>query len=128
MKTHYTVALAMFAGIAIGATAIQALHAQGKPKAYSVSEIQVLDQAALATYVPLVEPTIQAAGARNFNTGGGKITGFVGEPPQRVVIIEWDSTEHAQAYVNSAAWKNLAPQRDKAQKITRSYVVEAVAN
>ena len=38
----------MVAGIAIGATAIQALHAQGKPKAYSVTEIEVLDQAALA--------------------------------------------------------------------------------
>jgi hypothetical protein len=39
-----------------------------------------------------------------------------------------DSPEQAQAYVNSAAWQNLAPQRDKAEKITRSYVAEAVAN
>jgi uncharacterized protein (DUF1330 family) len=128
MKSHYTVVFAMVAGIAIGATAIQALHAQGKPKAYSVTEIEVLDQAALATYVRLVEPTIKAAGARNFNTAGGKIVAFTGEPPKRVAIIEWDSPEQAQTYVDSAAWKNLAPQRDKAEKITRSYVVEALAN
>jgi hypothetical protein len=44
---------------------------------------------------------------------------------KRVAIIEWDSLEQAQAYVNSAAWKNLAPQRDKAEKIIRTYVVEA---
>jgi uncharacterized protein (DUF1330 family) len=128
MKSHYTVVFAMVAGIAIGATAIQALHAQGKPKAYSVTEIEVLDQAALATYVRLVEPTIKAAGARNFNTAGGKIVAFTGEPPKRVAIIEWDSPEQAQTYVDSAAWKNLAPQRDKAEKITRSYVVQALAN
>jgi uncharacterized protein (DUF1330 family) len=128
MKTHYTVAMAMFAGIAIGAVAVQGLHAQAKPKAYSVAEIDVLDQGALATYVPLVESSVKAAGARNFYTAGGKITGFAGEPPKRVAIIEWDSTEHAQNYVNSPAWKNLAPQRDKAQKITRSYVVEALGN
>ena len=83
-ENRYTVALAMFAGIAIGATAIQGLHAQVKPKVYSVTEIEVLDQAALATYAPLVNSTIKAAGARNFNTGGGKMTAFTGEPPKRV--------------------------------------------
>jgi uncharacterized protein (DUF1330 family) len=88
----------------------------------------VLDQAALASYVPLVSSTIKAAGARNFNTSGGKIFAFTGEPPKRVAVIEWDSMEQAQTYLNSTAWKNLAPQRDKAEKITRSYVVEAVAN
>jgi uncharacterized protein (DUF1330 family) len=118
----------MVAGFGLGAAAIQGLHAQAKPKAYSVTELEVLDQAALATYVRPVEPTIKAAGARNFNTAGGKIVAFTGEPPKRVAIIEWDSPEQAQTYVNSAAWKNLAPQRDKAEKITRSYVVEAVAN
>jgi uncharacterized protein (DUF1330 family) len=124
MKTQYTVALAMFAGFGLGAVAVQALHAQVKPKAYTVTEIEVLDQAALATYLALVTPTIKAAGGGNFNTAGGKIIGFTGEPPKRVAIIEWDSPQQA----HSTAWKNLAPQRDKAEKITRSYVVEAVAN
>jgi uncharacterized protein (DUF1330 family) len=88
----------------------------------------VLDQGALATYFALVTPTIKAAGGRNFNTAGGKIIAFTGEPPKRVAIIEWDSPQQAQTYLDSTAWKNLAPQRDKAEKITRSYVVEAVAN
>src|SRR5262249_40656258 len=38
MKTRYAVALSMIAGIAIGAAAIQGLHAQAKPKAYLVTE------------------------------------------------------------------------------------------
>jgi hypothetical protein len=32
----------------------------------------------------------------------------------------------AQAFYNSKAWKDLAPQRDKAQKLMRAYAVEAL--
>ena len=42
MKTRCTVALSMFAGAALGAAAIHGLHAQDKPKAYVVSEIEPL--------------------------------------------------------------------------------------
>jgi uncharacterized protein (DUF1330 family) len=45
--------------------------------------------------------------------------------PKRVAISEWDSLEQAQAFYNSDAWKKLAPQRDKAVKTMRRYVVEA---
>jgi uncharacterized protein (DUF1330 family) len=125
MNAKFKIALAVAAGAALGAAAMHGLHAQTKPKAYSVTEIEVLDTAALANYVPLVTETIKAAGGRNFNTGGGRITAVTGEPPKRVALIEWDSLEQVQAYADSAAWKNLAPQRDKAQKIIRTYVVEA---
>jgi hypothetical protein len=37
MKTRYTVVLSMIAGAAVGAAAIQGLHAQAKPKAYLVT-------------------------------------------------------------------------------------------
>jgi hypothetical protein len=40
MKTRYTVALSMIAGAALCGAAIQGLHAQAKPKAYSVSELE----------------------------------------------------------------------------------------
>jgi uncharacterized protein (DUF1330 family) len=42
-----------------------------------------------------------------------------------VAITEFDSLEQAQSYYDSAARKNLVPQRDKAEKIVRSYAVEA---
>ena len=45
MKTKYTVALSMLAGVAIGAVAVQGLQAQGKPKAYTVSELESLERA-----------------------------------------------------------------------------------
>ena len=126
MKTHYTVTLAMLAGIAIGAVAIQGLHAQAKPKAYTVAELETLDAAAQAAYVPAVLAAQKAAGGHPFNTGGGKMIAMEGAPaPMRVAITEWDSLEQAQAFYNSAAWKSLAPQRDKAAKTIRRYTVEA---
>jgi hypothetical protein len=39
MKTRYTVALSMLAGAAVGAFAIQTLHAQAKPPAIVVVDI-----------------------------------------------------------------------------------------
>jgi uncharacterized protein (DUF1330 family) len=116
----------MIAGAALGGAAIQGLHAQAKPKAYTVSEIETLDAAAQAAYVPQILGAIKVAGGHSFNTAGGKTAAIVGEAPKRVAINEWDSLEQAQAFYNSKAWKDLAPQRDKAQKLIRAYAVEAL--
>jgi len=126
MNTKFKIAMAVVAGAALGAAAMQGLHAQAKPKAYTVAELQTLDAAAQATYVPAVLAAQKAAGGHPFNTGGGKMVAMEGTPPpMRVAITEWDSLEQAQAFYNSTAWKNLAPQRDKAAKTIRRYTVEA---
>jgi hypothetical protein len=44
MKTEYAVAIATLAGITIGGAAVQALHAQAKPRAYVIIEIDVMNQ------------------------------------------------------------------------------------
>jgi uncharacterized protein (DUF1330 family) len=127
MNRFITLGMAMLAGAALGAAAVQGLHAQAKLKAYTVAELETLDAAAQATYVPAVLAAQKAAGGHPFNTGGGKMIAMEGAAaPMRVAITEWDSLEQAQAFYNSAAWKNLAPQRDKATKTIRRYTVEAV--
>jgi uncharacterized protein (DUF1330 family) len=127
MNTKFKIALAVVAGIALGAVAVQGLHAQAKPKAYTVAELETLDVAVQGVYVPAVLAAQKAAGGHPFNTGGGKMVAMEGAAaPMRVAITEWDSLEQAQAFYNSAAWKNLAPQRDKATKTIRRYTVEAV--
>ena len=127
MKIWYAVPLALLAGIGIGVVAVQTLHAQAKPKAYTVSELEMVDAAANAAFVPLVQAAQKAAGGRAFRTGGGKIVAMEGAAaPKRVAITEWDSLDQVQAYYNSAAWKNLTPQREKAIKTIRRYAVEAL--
>src|SRR6202008_4662950 len=105
---------------------MQGLHAQAKPKAYTVAELQVLDAAALTTYVPAVLAAQRAAGGHPYNTGGGRMVAMEGAPPpMRVAITEWDSLEQAEAFYKSKAWLDLAPQRDKSDKTIRRYTVEA---
>jgi uncharacterized protein (DUF1330 family) len=127
MNTKFKIALAVVAGAALGAAAVQGLHAQAKPKAYSVTETEVLDAAAQAAYTPVVRPVLAAAGARPVTRPGGMVVAIEGAAaPKRVGILEWESLEKAQEFYNSKAWKDLTPQREKAVKTIRRYVVEAM--
>ena len=126
MNTNFKFVMVAVVGAALGAAAMQGLHAQAKPKAYTVSELETLDAAANAAFVPLVTAAQTAAGGRNLKTGGGKIVAMEGTAPKRVAITEWNSLDQAEAFYKSKAWTDLAPQRDKALKTIRRYAVEAV--
>ena len=129
MNTNYKIVLAVVAGAALGAAAVQGLHAQVKPKAYLVTESEVIDAAALAAYVPQAQAAARAAGGRpGIVPAGGKIVALLGEPPKRLGVSEWESLEKAQAYYNSAERKALTPQRGKALKVIRQFLVEGPAN
>jgi uncharacterized protein (DUF1330 family) len=125
MKAQYVMTL--LAGVAIGAIGLQGLHAQGaKQKAYTISEIEVLDPSAQAAYLPAARKAIETAHGRTFRTVGGRIVQIEGAPaPKNVGVIEWDSLDDAVAFYKSKAWADLAPQREKATKVIRRYVVEA---
>jgi uncharacterized protein (DUF1330 family) len=125
MKTWYTVALSMVAGAALGGAAIQGLHAQAKPKAYQVTELEIIDDAAWQEFLKAVRASQQAAGGRNLRTVKGKVVAFVGAPPKHVGITEFDGLDQAVTYRNSQAFKDLDPLRNKAIKIVRQYTVEA---
>ena len=73
MKTRYTVVLSVLAGAALGAAAVQGLHAQAKPKAYTVSEAETLDAAAAAAFVSAVEVAQSAGGGHSLHTRGGRV-------------------------------------------------------
>ena len=126
MNTNIKISLAVVAVAALGATAMQELHAQTKRKAYSITEVELIDAAVQAAYGPLQQAAVKAAGGRGLGTGGGRIIASVGTAPKRVVINEWDSFEQAVSFFDSKAYKDLAPQREKAAKTIRRYVVETV--
>jgi uncharacterized protein (DUF1330 family) len=123
MKT-YTIAL--LAGVAIGAIALQGLHAQGaKLKAYSITEAEILDASAQAAYLPAARKAIEAAHGRALRTAAGRVVQIEGgAPPKSAAIVEWDSLDDAVAFYKSKAWADLAPERDKSTKVIRRYVVE----
>ena len=63
MKSNYKFAIAMLASAALGAAAVQGLHAQAKPAAYVISEIDVTNKEAYAKdYVPLAQKALKDSG------------------------------------------------------------------
>jgi uncharacterized protein (DUF1330 family) len=126
MRYDHKIGMVLLAGVAIGAIAVQGLHAQGaKLKAYSVGESEVIDASAQAAYLAAARNAIGAAHGRALRTAAGRVVQLDGEPaPKSVGIVEWDSLDEAVAFYKSKAWTDLAPQRDKAIKVTRRYVVE----
>ena len=126
MKTRYVVALSLLTGVAIGGAAIQGLHAQAKPMGYVVTEVTIIDEAAFKEFASKTGPTSEPFGGKRI-VRGGKVTALDGEPPKRVIITAFETTEKAQAWRNSAAWKALLPIRAKAVK-SREYIVEGIAN
>ena len=126
MKANFKVAIALVAGAAIGGAAIQGLHAQAAPKAYVVTEIEVINQEALEAFLPKVAEAIKSSGG-TYLARGGKIVALEGEAPKRVTIVVYDSLEKAQASRNSPAWAALSAERDKAIK-AKSYVIEGLPN
>src|ERR1700674_1462361 len=126
MKSNHRIVMVLLAGVAIGAIALQGLHAQGaKLKAYTVSEVEILDPSAQAAYLPAARKAIGAAHGRALRTAAGRVVQIEGGPPPKsAAIVEWDSLDDAVAFYKSKAWADLAPQRDKATKVIRRYVVE----
>jgi uncharacterized protein (DUF1330 family) len=125
MTSKSKIMLAALVGAAIGGAAIHGLHAQAKPKAYTVTELETLDAKAAAEFAARVQKMQEGAGGRNLRTGGGKVMAMEGPPPpQRVAITEWDNLEKAQAFFKSKEWADLGPERDKALKTVRRYAVE----
>jgi uncharacterized protein (DUF1330 family) len=106
MKSQYKVALAMLAGAALGGLAVQGLHAQSKPMGYVIAENIVNDQAAYSKdFAPVIGKTIEEAGGK-FLARGGKTFSMHGKPPApRVVVVQFDSVDKAQAWANSPAAK-----------------------
>jgi uncharacterized protein (DUF1330 family) len=132
MKTCYTVALSMVAGAALGATAIQGLHAQAKPPVYTVTEIDMTNPQAYAKdYAPKAQAMIKAAGGRQLAIGGAgganaaKLTALDGNAPKRAVVQVWDSMEKIQAWRDTPEWKELRKTGEKYAKF-RSFAIEGL--
>jgi uncharacterized protein (DUF1330 family) len=116
MKTKYKLALALLTGVAIGAAAVQGLHAQSKPIAYSVSEIDVTNPEAFAKeFVPLARKALSENGAGyKIVAAGGKTVSIEGAAPKgRIVINSFENLDAAVAAYNSPAYKEARKIGDK---------------
>ena len=128
MKRLLVPALTMLVGFAVGATAINGLHAQVKaPGAYVVVDISSINNPdVFKTLLPKAGPAADAFGAK-FIVRTENIVGFDGTPPKRFVVIGFDSMDKAKAWNNSAAQQEVENIR-KQSTTSREFIAEAMSN
>jgi uncharacterized protein (DUF1330 family) len=126
MNNRLTVIVGLLVGFALGAIVVEGVRAQSKPPAYTIAEIEVTDPATYQKYMEGTSSRVPAAGGR-FIVRGGRTFVVNGAPPKRIVVIQWENLEKAQAFFDSEAYKQFIPFRDKSSEF-RAFVIEGVAN
>jgi uncharacterized protein (DUF1330 family) len=133
MKRLLTIGPAMLAGAAIGALAVQGLHAQSKPPIYYVSQITVTNPDAYAKeYAPKAQAIIKAHGGKLVAIGGvagnsaQPIVSFDGDTPQRAVVQVWDSMDQIKAWRADPDYQALRKVGDQYAKF-QSFAIPGVA-
>ena len=107
MRIQYAVALAMLAGVGLGAVATERLHAQAKPPVYVVTEIAVRNVSGYVNeYVPVAQASIRKAGGKIL-AASLNVTQLEGPAPTRVVIQVWDSPEQIAAWRHGADYDDI---------------------
>ena len=82
-------------------------------KGYVLAEIEVTDPEPYEEYRAVVGPTIAAYGGR-FLVRGGEALGLEGNPPKRMVLLEFPSFEaardwyHSEEYAGPKALRHLS--------------------
>lgn len=123
MKTLYAVILAMIVGFALGLIAHQPL-AQTAPPAYVVTLFDSGSKSVTDTNYPSLNPaTFQPYGG-HYIIHFGRTVSFDGQPPNRIVVIAFDSMKNAQAWHSSDAFR----QSYDARKLSdvRAFAVEGI--
>ena len=122
MKYGIGLALMVTGGL-IGAAITHGLHAQGSAPAFSVSSIEVVDQAKYAPIQQIIANENQKSGAK-FLTRGGRVEAVEGAAPPRVIVSQWKSVDEAKKFYTSATIKKAFEDRKPYVKNSLTYIVE----
>ena len=125
---NYRMVLAMLAGIGVGGLAVEGIHAQNKPPAYYVVEIDAKNEDVFnKEWAPKADQTIKDAGGI-YVVRSTTVEYIEGAAPKRVLIIKWGNIDKLTAWRLSEAYMRTLPILDKAVRggTVRSYVVEGI--
>src|SRR5215468_5853496 len=106
MNRYITLGVTFATGIGIGGIAVQAIHAQAQLPAYIIAENVVHDQAGYARdFLPPITKAIKDAGGKFLAQGGRTLSMHGGLNANRVVIVQFESLDKVQAWLNLPATK-----------------------
>jgi uncharacterized protein (DUF1330 family) len=128
MNRSMTLGLAMLAGAAMGAMAVNGLYAQNKaPGAYAVVDIsEVSNPDLFKSLLPKAGPANDAFGGK-FIIRTENISALDGTPPKRFVVIAFDSVEKAKAWDKSPAQDEVNAIRKQSTK-SRTFIADGAVN
>jgi uncharacterized protein (DUF1330 family) len=126
---NLNLALAVLAGISIGAAGTVVIYAQQTktpPPAYVIAEVEVTDRAAFQEYADKVAETMAPfEGHYHYVVRTSTVQALEGEPPKRIVVIAFDSAEKALGWYRSPAYQKIKPIRLGAS-VSRLYLAEGL--
>jgi uncharacterized protein (DUF1330 family) len=124
MKARSTITLALVGSFALGAAAVQSLHAQATAPGYAIVEVNVTDKEGYTKeFLPRVAKEIQEAGGKYLVRGGNPVS-LMGTPPaSRVVVLQFDSMDKVKAWWNSPSHASTQAIGDK-YATTRIFAAE----
>ena len=79
--------------------------------AYIISEVEILDPAAMERYRALAAPSIAAYGGRYLVRGGAAEAVEGGPPPKTLIVVEFPSMARAREWYASAEYAEALKER-----------------
>ena len=123
--TSIRTAATLLAGAALGAIAVQGLHAQATPPTYAVIDVsRVTDAEAYKAIGPKGGPSVAAFGGK-FLMRTDAIAASDGTPPQRYVVAAFDNLAKAKAWRASPAMQEIWAIQEKSST-SRVFFVEGL--
>jgi uncharacterized protein (DUF1330 family) len=127
MNRYITVGLAMVAGAALGAAAVQTLYAQAKPPAFNIAEITITNEEGYdKEFIPLMMKTILDAGGKFLVRGDKTLAYEGGSAPPRIALMQFENLDKVKALYGSAAFKQAMAVGNK-YSTQRVYAVQGVS-
>jgi uncharacterized protein (DUF1330 family) len=125
MRQAVKFTLTVLAGFALGAGAIEGLHAQGEVQkpAYVVAEVQVTDPPTFQDYAKKATAVLKTTGGTLLVPPGSAETKEGAPVTGKIVIIRFGSLADAEKWYNEPPYHPLIAERQRAAK-TRLYIVE----
>src|ERR1700746_1904893 len=114
MNTKGNLALAVLAGISIGAVSVGPVHPQEAKTqpAYLIAETEITDRAAFQKYAEKVPETLAPfSGSFHYVVRGGKTQAHAGPHADGNGVVAFDSAEKPLAWYNSPPYQAIKPIR-----------------
>ena len=120
------VPMAVIAGVALGSLLSAAPQAQKSPIAYYLAEIDVKDVEADKRVLAKFPAPAEAFGGR-YLARGGKSIAFNGDPPRRLILVQFDSLDAIRAWREAAVTKQFEAERKVVgSNILRAFAIEGL--